>query len=1217
MQDLTQLALTMGKETAFSAGAAADAMLELAKGGMTAAQIQGGGLQQTLTLAAAGGLELGSAAGYMSNTLATFGLGAKDASAVAAALAGGANASTASVESLGQALSQVGPGARNAGLDLQTTIGALALFDQYGVKGSDAGTSLKTMLTRLVPSTDEAAAAMKKLGLRFTDAQGNIQPLGNIADQLKAKLGPLSEAQRTAALNTIFGSDAARAASIFMRAGSTELNKMTTATRDLGAAQKMAAVNTGGASGSMEQLRGSLETAGITIGAALAPHVTKLAGQITELVNQFTSLDSGTQSTILKIAGIAAVSGPAIIVLGKLTTGVGQTITGMTKLASATASTTRSLVAFGSGMAQPASGMSAFASRSQKAGAVLGRKLAPAFTVMGKGLGPVAKGLKLVTAGIWGAVRAGIAFAMTPIGAVITAIVALVAIGILLYKKWTPFRELVHTVGRALAAFGKQALVVGKVVLRALVVAAKAVGAAFVSAWKGIKVAWNAVRPIFATIVNVVLTPLRSIITMIKGWVNIIAGIFTGDFKRVGKGLGQVIGGWIMLFVGIPLKIARALAPLAGKLLKLGWQALLAMSRGINNGVAAVLKFFASLPGRALNLAKTLVTRLARLGLEAMQALNRAQIRAAQAVWSFFKALPGKALGLAKSLGNKLGELGRSALSAMGRAITAAARAVWSFFTGLPGRVRSLLTSLPGTLSQVGRNALSSMSSAITTAASGVWSFFTAMPGKITTALGNLGGLLVSAGQDVVQGMINGVGNMGGALASAAKNMASGFLSSVKSSLGISSPAKAMIPIGRNIVEGLAIGLKASSQAFTSATNALIGKVRDTAKALILGAILTPKERQSLLREDVRLQKQIANNAKRLTTDAATKRAKGKKAGLSADQVAAIRREQSLLYTRRRDIAGDLARGSELSAAEIKTIKAQRDATINYLTKQHKALIATRRALDTVNAGVIKATARLQELREARGQVFVQVRDVTRGARDLFGSMMDQIAPNPAAVVARMKANLAAVTKFQNNLAALLRKGLSAEMVQQIAAQGAQAGGQMADVLLRSTPQQIKELNAHYAQIGKVADSTGNLVAGGMYDAGIKAADGLLAGLKSRQAQLTTYLTNVANAMVTALKKQLKIKSPSKVMAREVGAPVGQGIVGGLEGERRRMDRALSTFVSIPRASTLRQQLATPNVAGSSIRVYIGERELTDIVRVEYDNAETQRTRQLVNGRRV
>ena len=189
IKQLNDLAIKLGADTSFSANDAADAMLELAKAGLSTKTIMGGALAGTLTLAAAGGTDLATASTIASNALNTFGLKGRDMASVAAALAGGANASSASVESLGQALQQVGPGATNAGLSLQETVGALSAFDAAGIKGSDAGTSLKTMLARLVPQTDKAAAAMDQLGLDFVKGNGEFESLGNIADQLQDKLG--------------------------------------------------------------------------------------------------------------------------------------------------------------------------------------------------------------------------------------------------------------------------------------------------------------------------------------------------------------------------------------------------------------------------------------------------------------------------------------------------------------------------------------------------------------------------------------------------------------------------------------------------------------------------------------------------------------------------------------------------------------------------------------------------------------------------------------------------------------------------------------------------------------------------------------------------------------------------------------------------------------------------------------------------------------------
>jgi TP901 family phage tail tape measure protein len=277
MKDLRKVALDMGAKTSFSAKQASEAMLALGKGGLSFAQMKAGALSSTLTLAAAGGLELGDAAEFVVQGLKTFGLRADKAATVAAALAGAANASTASVEDMGLALSQTGAGARNAGLNIQETAGVLALFADNGIRGSDAGTSLKTMLSRLVPQTEKAKNAMADLGLKFTDAHGAILPISEISDRLRAKLGGLSDAQRTTALSTIFGSDATRAATILMRSGSRGLDRYIKATSDRAAAEKLAKTNTEGAAGAFERLKGAIETVSIQIGDKLLPAFASIA----------------------------------------------------------------------------------------------------------------------------------------------------------------------------------------------------------------------------------------------------------------------------------------------------------------------------------------------------------------------------------------------------------------------------------------------------------------------------------------------------------------------------------------------------------------------------------------------------------------------------------------------------------------------------------------------------------------------------------------------------------------------------------------------------------------------------------------------------------------------------------------------------------------------------------------------------------------------------
>ncbi|MFT4081192.1 MAG: phage tail tape measure protein [Nocardioides sp.] len=284
MDKMRKLAMKLGADTVFSANEAADAMLELGKAGISTKDIMGGGLSGTLTLAAAGGTSLATAATIASNAMNTFNLKGRDMNKIAAALAGGANASSASVESLGQGLQQVGPGAKNAGLSLQETVAALSAFDAAGIKGSDAGTSLKTMLTRLQPSTKAALNSMKSLGLysektgsAFLNTNGSFKSLTQISGLLQKKLGSLTDAEKQQALTQIFGSDASRAATVLMNEGTKGIRKYIKATYDQSAAQKMAKANMSGTAGAMEQLSGAVETAELALGQALAPTVQQVA----------------------------------------------------------------------------------------------------------------------------------------------------------------------------------------------------------------------------------------------------------------------------------------------------------------------------------------------------------------------------------------------------------------------------------------------------------------------------------------------------------------------------------------------------------------------------------------------------------------------------------------------------------------------------------------------------------------------------------------------------------------------------------------------------------------------------------------------------------------------------------------------------------------------------------------------------------------------------
>jgi TP901 family phage tail tape measure protein len=324
LENLSSLAKQLGADTIFSANEAAQAMLELAKAGISPAQIEAGALSNTLNLAAASGMGLAESAVIMSAGMNTFNLSAKDSTSIVDALAGAANASAADVADIAMALQQTGQQAVASGLTIQETTAALAAFADAGVRGSDAGTSFKTFLQRLNPVSKEAAKTMKQLGIEFFDTEGNMKDLTQIAGEVQKGFKGLTQEQRLAAMQTIFGSDALRAANILYEEGSDGITKYIDASTKSGSAAEMADARMSGLAGALEAMKGSIETAALAIGESLSPTIKDVAKRIQDFANAFSNLSPQMQNAIIKFALIAAVVGPAILLAGALITALGN-----------------------------------------------------------------------------------------------------------------------------------------------------------------------------------------------------------------------------------------------------------------------------------------------------------------------------------------------------------------------------------------------------------------------------------------------------------------------------------------------------------------------------------------------------------------------------------------------------------------------------------------------------------------------------------------------------------------------------------------------------------------------------------------------------------------------------------------------------------------------------------------------------------------------------
>lgn len=310
VEQLRQAALEAGKDTSYSATEAAQGIEELAKAGVATADILGGGLSGALSLAAAGQIEVGEAAEVAASALTQFRLRGQDVGHIADLLAAGAGKAQGSVRDMSMALNQAGLVSSQMGLSIEDTVGTLASFASAGLMGSDAGTSLKTALLMLANPTKESRALMEQLGISAYDLQGNFVGVSELAGQLRQRLGGLTQEQRNAAMATIFGADAIRAASILYEQGADGIDAWIGKVNDQGYAADTAAMKTDNLLGDIERLRGELETLAIQAGSGSSGGLRMLTQAAEALVSQIGSLPPAVSSTA---AGLTGLTGLALL----------------------------------------------------------------------------------------------------------------------------------------------------------------------------------------------------------------------------------------------------------------------------------------------------------------------------------------------------------------------------------------------------------------------------------------------------------------------------------------------------------------------------------------------------------------------------------------------------------------------------------------------------------------------------------------------------------------------------------------------------------------------------------------------------------------------------------------------------------------------------------------------------------------------------------------
>ena len=316
-EELRQQAIDLGAKTAFSAKESAAGMENLASAGFNAKEIMEA-MPGLLDLAAVSGGDVALASENAATALRGFNLDASQSGHVANVFAKAAADTNAEVGDMGEAMKYIAPVANSMGLSIEEVSAAIGIMSDAGIKGSQAGTSLRGALSRLAKPTDAMQAKMDELGLSFYDSEGKMKPLKDQIGMLKDAFKGLTPEQQQNALVTLYGQESLSGMLALIDKGPDKLGKLTDSLKNSdGAADKMARTMQDNMNSSLEQMMGALESAAIVIQKVMAPAVRKIADAVSGMVDMFVSAPEPVQKMIVVIGLIVAAIGPLLVIFGQ------------------------------------------------------------------------------------------------------------------------------------------------------------------------------------------------------------------------------------------------------------------------------------------------------------------------------------------------------------------------------------------------------------------------------------------------------------------------------------------------------------------------------------------------------------------------------------------------------------------------------------------------------------------------------------------------------------------------------------------------------------------------------------------------------------------------------------------------------------------------------------------------------------------------------------
>jgi phage-related protein len=690
---------------------------------------------------------------------------------------------------------------------------------------------------------------------------------------------------------------------------------------------------------------------------------------------------------------------------------------------------------------------------------------------------------------------------------------------------------------------------------------------------------------------------IQSLVQAFGPLIEIVAGALMEAFTTLEPVITQLVSTVLPMAAEMGTQLAEAFAPLVPSIVELAqaiadglveyFPVMLELFKEVMPLAVQLAETFATLLGPAISLVADLIGPLVDVFSTVVEILTPVIgviVDVATAVLEFVAGLvnvPGEVGSIFSNIGNTISTAFSSAVDFIGNAITN----IVNFFTQLPGRLMSAIQALPGQ----------------------VWNLIKNMATQAAFLFGQMIGLLVTAAVTLPPRILAAIRALPGQLANLIRNAWNTarnlFLQGVAAAVGI---ARALPGRVRSAISSL---LSAIRTIAVNAWNAL----RNAFVTGIARAVTLAREMPGRIRSAIGNLGSLLLQAGR---DAVAGLVNGIRSGVGAVGDAARSLGSSIMEGIRSTlkigspskvmiqygqwvndglVKGMLGTASQVQAAANKVAdiiakafseklisKNKRDSLTKLLKERTSQMLALVKQSENISARLKAAQDKLVAAQKNYSDAFNSAADKTRQSFSLVSTGQNGFVDLNFSKK-QFQAAVAQARKFATDIATLAKRGLNKDLLQQLVDAGADQGGAMAAALAGADAATFKEFNVLQTQLNKAADAVGKTTADTMYGAGLKAAQGLVAGLAAQEKAIQKQMTRIANQLAAAIKKALKIKSPSRVMFN-LGKFTTQGLIEGLESLRRRVEQAASDLATTSIIPTVRLGVQTSaTTAGGAV----------------------------------